>query len=78
MLFSVVPAHGEEGLDLKLLGSYLTGVYDEGAAEIVAYDDLMAAGSNVAAKSVGKVRLEGKEYVVKDGDIIVVRFNLNK
>ncbi len=47
-------------------------------AEVVSYDDLMAAGSNAAAKSVGKVRLEGKEYAVQDGDIIVVRFNINK
>jgi ribosome-binding ATPase YchF (GTP1/OBG family) len=47
-------------------------------AEVVSYDDLMAAGSNTAAKSAGKVRLEGKEYPVQDGDIIVVRFNINK
>jgi hypothetical protein len=45
-------------------------------AEVVAYDDLMAAGSNAAAKAVGKVRLEGKEAVVNDGDIMVVRFNV--
>lgn len=45
-------------------------------AEVVSYDDLMAAGSNAAAKAVGKVRLEGKEYIVQNGDIIVVRFNV--
>lgn len=45
-------------------------------AEVVSYEDLMAAGSNAAAKSAGKVRLEGKDYVVEDGDIIVVRFNV--
>lgn len=45
-------------------------------AEVVSYDDLMAAGSNAAAKSAGKVRLEGKEYIAQDGDIIVVRFNI--
>ena len=45
-------------------------------AEVVSYDDLMAAGSNSAAKSAGKVRLEGKEYIVQNGDIIVVRFNV--
>jgi hypothetical protein len=38
----------------------------------------MAAGSNAAARSVGKVRLEGKEYEVQDGDILVIRFNVNK
>jgi ribosome-binding ATPase YchF (GTP1/OBG family) len=45
-------------------------------AEIVSYADLMAAGSNAAAKAAGKVRLEGREHVVQDGDIIVVRFNV--
>ncbi len=47
-------------------------------AEVVSYEDLMTAGSNAAAKSVGKVRLEGKEYQVQDGDILVIRFNVNK
>jgi ribosome-binding ATPase YchF (GTP1/OBG family) len=36
----------------------------------------MAAGSNAAAKAAGKVRLEGKEHLILDGDIIVVRFNV--
>ncbi len=46
------------------------------AAEIVHYDDLVAAGSKAAAKIAGKVRIEGKEYVVKDGDVIEFRFNV--
>ena len=45
-------------------------------AEVVAYDDLMACGSMAAAKEKGLVRSEGKEYVVKDGDIILFRFNV--
>ncbi len=45
-------------------------------AEVVAYDDLMACGSMVAAKEKGLVRSEGKEYVVQDGDIILFRFNV--
>ncbi|RSL29809.1 redox-regulated ATPase YchF [Salibacterium salarium] len=45
-------------------------------AEVVSYDDLMANGSMNAAKEAGKVRLEGKEYVVKDGDVIHFRFNV--
>ncbi len=45
-------------------------------AEIVSYDDLMACGTMAAAKEKGLVRLEGKEYVVKDGDIILFRFNV--
>lgn len=46
------------------------------AAEVVAFDDLVAAGSKAAAKTAGKVRIEGKEYVVKDGDVIEFRFNV--
>jgi hypothetical protein len=45
-------------------------------AEIVTYDDLVALGSMNAAKEKGLVRLEGKEYVVKDGDVILFRFNV--
>ena len=45
-------------------------------AEVIAYDDLMAAGSMAAAREKGLIRSEGKEYVVKDGDIILFRFNV--
>ncbi len=45
-------------------------------AEVVAYNDLMACGSMVAAKEKGLVRSEGKEYVVADGDIVLFRFNV--
>ena len=45
-------------------------------AEIVNFNDLVACGSHTAAKEKGLVRLEGKEYVVKDGDIILFRFNV--
>lgn len=45
-------------------------------AEIVAYDDLVAAGSFSAAKEKGKVRSEGKDYVVADGDVVLFRFNV--
>ncbi len=43
-------------------------------AEVVSYDDLVAAGSMVAAKSAGKVRIEGKDYVMADGDVVEFRF----
>jgi ribosome-binding ATPase YchF (GTP1/OBG family) len=46
------------------------------AAEVVHYDDLVAAGTKAAAKVAGKVRIEGKEFVVKDGDVIEFRFNV--
>jgi GTP-binding protein YchF len=45
-------------------------------AEIVSYDDLIDAGSMAAAKSAGKVRMEGKEYVMQDGDVTEFRFNV--
>ena len=45
-------------------------------AEIVSYDDLMAAGSMADAKSAGKVRMEGKDYVMHDGDVVEFRFNV--
>lgn len=45
-------------------------------AEVVAYDDLMACGSMTAAKEKGLVRSEGKDYVMKDGDIVLFRFNV--
>jgi GTP-binding protein YchF len=44
-------------------------------AEIVSYDDLMAAGSMAAAKAAGKVRMEGKDYVMADGDVVEFRFS---
>jgi len=45
-------------------------------AEIVAYSDLMACGTMAAAKEKGLVRSEGKEYVMKDGDVTLFRFNV--
>lgn len=45
-------------------------------AETVSYDDLLENGSMTAAREAGKVRLEGKEYVVKDGDVMHFRFNV--
>ena len=47
-------------------------------AEVLAYDDLMELGSYAEAKAKGKLRLEGKEYPVKDGDILNIRFNVSK
>jgi GTP-binding protein YchF len=45
-------------------------------AEIVSFDDLIAAGSMAEAKAKGKVRMEGKEYVMADGDVVEFRFNV--
>lgn len=48
------------------------------AAAIVDYDDLIAAGSEAAAKSAGKMRTEGKEYIMRPGDVVEFRFNVSK
>ena len=45
-------------------------------AEIVSFDDLMTCGSMADAKAKGKVRMEGKEYVMADGDVVEFRFNV--
>jgi ribosome-binding ATPase YchF (GTP1/OBG family) len=45
-------------------------------AEIVKYDDLMAAGSEAAVRDAGKVQLKGKDYVIQDGDICLFRFSV--
>lgn len=44
-------------------------------AAVVTYDDLIAAGSEAAAKAAGKLRLEGKDYVMQEGDVVEFRFN---
>nr|WP_202931924.1 redox-regulated ATPase YchF [Kocuria indica] len=45
-------------------------------AEVVSFEDLMAAGSMADAKAAGKVRMEGKEYVMQDGDVVEFRFSI--
>jgi GTP-binding protein YchF len=45
-------------------------------AEVVSFDDLTAAGSMAAAKAAGKVRMEGKDYTMADGDVVEFRFNV--
>jgi len=56
------------------------GDFEKGfiAAQIVDYDDLVAAGSEAAAKASGKVRTEGKDYVMQPGDVAEFRFNVSK
>ncbi len=48
------------------------------AAQIVSYDDLVSAGSEAAAKAAGKVRTEGRDYVMKPDDVVEFRFNMSK
>ena len=44
-------------------------------AEVMSFDDLVAAGSVAAARTAGKARIEGKDYVMRDGDVVEFRFN---
>jgi ribosome-binding ATPase YchF (GTP1/OBG family) len=44
-------------------------------AEVISFDDLVAAGSVVAARTAGKARIEGREYIMRDGDVVEFRFN---
>jgi len=48
------------------------------AAQVVDYDDLVAAGSEAAARAAGKLRTEGKDYVMQPGDVVEFRFNVSK
>jgi ribosome-binding ATPase YchF (GTP1/OBG family) len=45
-------------------------------AEVIAYNDLIAYGSEVNCKNAGKLSVEGKNYIIKDGDILHIRFNV--
>ena len=45
-------------------------------AEVMSYDDLVAAGSELKVREAGRARIEGKEYVMQDGDICHFRFNV--
>jgi ribosome-binding ATPase YchF (GTP1/OBG family) len=45
-------------------------------AEVISYEDLMRSGSNVAAREQGLTRLEGKDYIMQEGDVVLFRFNV--
>ena len=45
-------------------------------AEVISYEDLIACGSEASAKEKGLMRSEGKDYVMKDGDVVLFRFNV--
>ncbi len=68
----------KDGLTAKQCAGIIHSDFERGfiRAEIVKYDDLVEHGSHQKSKEAGKVRLEGKEYKVLDGDVIVFRFNV--
>ncbi|MDR3317524.1 MAG: redox-regulated ATPase YchF [Puniceicoccales bacterium] len=65
------------GMKAPQCAGIIHGDFEHGfiKAEVVSYGDLVTSGSVVAAKDAGKYRLEGKDYVVRDGDVIIFRFN---
>jgi ribosome-binding ATPase len=69
-----------QGVTAPQAAGAIHGDFERGfiAASIVDYDDLIAAGSEQAAKAAGKVRTEGKEYVMQPGDVVEFRFNVSK
>lgn len=70
----------KKGATAPQAAGVIHGDFERGfiAAQIVDFDDLVTAGSETAAKSAGKVRTEGKEYIMKPGDIVEFRFNVSK
>lgn len=69
-----------KGFTAPQAAGVIHGDFERGfiAAQIVDYDDLMTAGSEQAAKQAGKMRTEGKEYVMQPGDVVEFRFNVSK
>lgn len=70
----------KKGATAPQAAGVIHGDFERGfiAAQIVDYDDLITAGSEVAAKSAGKMRTEGRDYVMRPGDIVEFRFNVSK
>lgn len=69
-----------KGANAPQAAGVIHGDFERGfiAAEVVSYQDLIEAGSLVAAKSAGKVRTEGKTYIMRPDDIVEFRFNVSK
>ena len=67
-----------EGTKAPAAAGVIHGDFERGfiAAEVVHYDDLVGLGSKSAARDAGKLRIEGKDYEVKDGDVVEFRFNV--
>ena len=62
--------------DITTLQSLPKDVFRDGCAEVIKYDDYVEYGSEAAVKEAGKLGVEGKEYIVQDGDIMHFRFNV--
>jgi ribosome-binding ATPase YchF (GTP1/OBG family) len=67
-----------KGMKAPQAAGVIHGDFERGfiASETIAYDDYVALNGEQGAKEAGKMRVEGKEYVVKDGDVLLFRFNV--
>ena len=67
-----------EGTKAPSAAGVIHGDFERGfiAAEVVHYDDLVELGSTAKAREAGKLRIEGKDYIMEDGDVVEFRFNV--
>lgn len=70
----------KQGSTAPQAAGVIHGDFERGfiAASIVDYEDLLSAGSESAAKAAGKIRTEGKDYIMQPGDVVEFRFNVSK
>lgn len=68
----------KKGITIRTASSEIHSDFERGfiCSEILNYTDLVAAGSEVKAKEVGKMRTQGQDYIVVDGDIVLIKFNV--
>ncbi|HUP10616.1 MAG TPA: DUF933 domain-containing protein, partial [Niastella sp.] len=68
----------EEGWKAPQAAAVIHTDFEKGfiKAEVIGYDDFITLGSEAACREAGKLRIEGKEYLVKDGDVMHFRFNV--
>ena len=68
----------KDGMNAKECAGIIHSDFEKGfiKAEVISYNDLIEAGSELKVKENGKFRIEGKEYLMQDGDICHFRFNL--
>lgn len=68
----------KEGMNAKQCAGIIHTDFEKGfiKAEVISYEDLIACGSELKVKEAGRARLEGKDYLMKDGDICQFRFNV--
>ena len=67
-----------KGMNAKECAGIIHTDFEKGfiKAEVMSYDDFMTAGSELKVREIGRVRLEGKDYLMQDGDICHFRFNV--